>query len=58
MTVLYLVCGITLVVAFVGVIVYYFAPKRKDDVEAAKYEMLNDYDKPIVDDPEDDGKKE
>ena len=46
----YIISGISLVVAFTIVIVYYFSPKRKDDVEAAKYEMLNDYDHPISDD--------
>ena len=52
MVTLYILSGVCLVVAFAIVIVYYFSPKRKDDVEAAKYEMLNDSDEPIIDDPE------
>ncbi len=50
MATLYILSGVLLVVAFIVVIVYYFAPKRREDVEAAKYDMLNDYEKPIADD--------
>ena len=31
-----------LVVVFIGIIKYYFSPKRKEEVERAKYEMLDD----------------
>lgn len=59
MAYLYILSGVALVVVFTIVIIYYFSPKRKDDIEAAKYEMLNDYDEPITDDdPETDPKKE
>ena len=47
MAILYILCGIVLVVAFTGVLFYYFSPKRKKQVEAAKYEMLDDQDIPI-----------
>jgi len=50
MAILYILSGTALVIAFIIVLVYYFSPKRKDHVEAAKYEMLNDYDQPIADD--------
>ncbi len=50
MAILYILSGTALVIAFTVVLVYYFSPKRKDHVEAAKYEMLNDYDEPIADD--------
>ncbi len=42
MAIMYLLSGITLVVALAVVLVYYYSPKRKDEVEAAKYEMLKD----------------
>ena len=59
MATMYILSGLALVIAFIVVIVYYFSPKRKKDVEAAKYEMLNDYDQPITDDdPEVDSQKE
>jgi cbb3-type cytochrome oxidase subunit 3 len=51
---MYILSGLALVIAFIVVIVYYYTPKRKGDVEAAKYAMLNDYDEPIQDDPETD----
>lgn len=57
MAIMYILSGFALVIAFVVVIVYYFSPKRKADVEAAKYEMLNDYDEPIQDDSETDVKE-
>ncbi len=57
MAIMYILSGFALVIAFIVVIVYYFTPKRKADVEAAKYEMLNDYDEPIQDDPEIDSEK-
>jgi len=56
MVYVYAMSGICLVVAFTIVIIYYFSPKRKDDVEAAKYEMLNDYEHPVQDDEENDQK--
>ena len=59
MSTMYIISGFALVIVFVVIIVYYFSPKRKGDVEAAKYEMLNDYEEPIADDePEADSKKE
>jgi cbb3-type cytochrome oxidase subunit 3 len=59
MAILYILSGAALVIAFTVVLVYYFSPKRKDHVEAAKYEMLNDYEQPIADDePESDSHKE
>ncbi|RUM42684.1 MAG: CcoQ/FixQ family Cbb3-type cytochrome c oxidase assembly chaperone [Desulfocapsa sp.] len=59
MAILYILSGTVLVLIFAFVLVYYFSPKRKDRVEAAKYEMLNDYDEPIADDePEIDSPKE
>ncbi len=42
MAVMYLATGIILVVAMAVVLVYYYSPKRKDDVESAKYDMLRD----------------
>lgn len=54
MALMYLVTGIILVVAFAVVIFYYYSPKRKDEVEAAKYEMLND-DPPVNPEREDNG---
>lgn len=42
MALMYILSGIALVAAFIIVIVYYYSPKRKDDIEAAKYEMLRD----------------
>ena len=42
MLTLYVVFGLILVAAFIVVIFYYYSPKRKDDVEAAKYDMLRD----------------
>ncbi len=50
MAILYILSGTALVIAFTVVLVYYFSPKRKEHVEAAKYEMLNDSDTPITDD--------
>ncbi len=46
MITLYFALGIILVLAFAVVIVYYFSPKNKEQVEAAKYEMLRDDDLP------------
>jgi cbb3-type cytochrome oxidase subunit 3 len=45
---MYIAIGIILVLAFTVVILYYYSPKNKQDVEAAKYEMLRDDD--LVDD--------
>lgn len=42
MSTLYLIIGLVLVAALVVVIIHYFSPGRKEDVEAAKYEMLRD----------------
>jgi LPXTG-motif cell wall-anchored protein len=40
----YLVFGLTLCVLLAGVAVYYYARRRKDRVELAKYKMLEDDD--------------
>lgn len=50
MVTMYILSGLALVIAFTVVIIYYFSPKRKDDIEAAKYEMLNDPDQPVTED--------
>ena len=42
MALMYLATGVTLVVAMAVVLFYYFSPKRKHEVEAAKYDMLDD----------------
>nr|MBF0221645.1 cbb3-type cytochrome c oxidase subunit 3 [Desulfobulbaceae bacterium] len=34
--------GLLLVVVFVAIIIYFYSPKRKDEVEEAKYTMLDD----------------
>jgi cbb3-type cytochrome oxidase subunit 3 len=39
---IYILYGILLVVTFLGVIIYYFNPKRKDKIEKSKYSMLED----------------
>jgi len=46
MVTLYFALGIVLVIAFAVVILYYYSPRNKDSVEAAKYEMLKDDDLP------------
>jgi LPXTG-motif cell wall-anchored protein len=38
----YLVFGLTLCVALAGIALFYFRRRRKDRVEAPKYEMLKD----------------
>jgi len=40
----YLLFGVTLCVALVGIIVFYYSRRRHDRVERAKYEMLEDDD--------------
>ena len=40
----YFVFGATLVVALLGVIVFYYSRRRKDRVEGPKYRMLEDED--------------
>ena len=59
MAIMYILSGLALVIVFTFVIVYYFSPKRKDHVEAAKYDMLNDSDVPTDnDESEADSEKE
>jgi len=53
MAILYILSGTALVIAFIVVLVYYFSPKRKVQVEAAKYEMLNDDSMPASDNEQD-----
>ncbi len=38
----YLLLGLALCAALVGVIAFYYSRRRKDRVEAAKYKMLED----------------
>lgn len=38
----YFIYGIILVVVFAGIVVYFFTPKRKEQVEDPKYRMLDD----------------
>ena len=38
----YLLFGLALCAALVGVIAFYYARRRKDRVEVAKYKMLDD----------------
>ena len=38
----YLIFGLTLCVAFVGIWAYLYSRKRRDHVEQAKYKMLDD----------------
>ena len=40
----YLLFGISLVVIFIGIIVFYYSSKRKRKVEEPKYRMLEDDD--------------
>ncbi len=40
----YLLFGMALCAALVGIIVFYYSAGRKDRVERAKHEMLNDDD--------------
>jgi LPXTG-motif cell wall-anchored protein len=40
----YLLLGVALCVALVGIIVFYYSRRRHDRVERAKYEMLKDDD--------------
>ncbi|MBI5055192.1 MAG: cbb3-type cytochrome c oxidase subunit 3 [Nitrospirae bacterium] len=40
----YFVFGVTLVVAFTVIIVFYYSKKRHKKVEEAKYKMLDDED--------------
>ncbi len=40
----YLVYGLTLCAALVGIIVFYYSRRRRDRVEDAKYKMLEDDD--------------
>jgi cbb3-type cytochrome oxidase subunit 3 len=42
----YLVFGLALCGALVGIIAFYYSGRRKDGVERAKYEMLKDDDEP------------
>ncbi len=39
---IYLLFGLALCAALVGVIAFYYSRRRKDRVEAAKYKMLED----------------
>lgn len=41
---IYILYGIMLVITFLGVLVYYFNPKRKNKIEESKYQMLDDDD--------------
>lgn len=36
--------GILLVVVFIAIIIYFYTPHRKEEVEDPKYTMLNDDD--------------
>lgn len=38
----YFAFTILLFLVFVGIVIYYFAPKRKDKVEKPKYRMFDD----------------
>jgi cbb3-type cytochrome oxidase subunit 3 len=38
----YLLFGVTLVVTLVGIWIFLYSRKRRDDVEQAKYKMLDD----------------
>ena len=38
----YLLYGLFLVVIFLAIIIYFYTPKRKDEVEGPKYSMLED----------------
>jgi cbb3-type cytochrome oxidase subunit 3 len=44
MQVAYLVLGLVLCLALVGVAAFYYSRQRRDQVEAAKYRMLDDED--------------
>lgn len=41
-TLAYLMFGVTLVILFIVIIVHYYARKRHEKVEEAKYRMLDD----------------
>ena len=43
-TLSYLMFGLTLVILFIVIIVHYYARKRHDKVEEAKYRMLDEDD--------------
>ena len=36
--------GFLLVIVFLAIIIYFYTPKRKDEVEDPKYKMLDDDD--------------
>jgi len=46
MNIVNLLYGVLLVVVFLAIIIYFYTPKRKDEIEGPKYSMLDD-DEPV-----------
>ena len=46
MEIAYLVLGLVLCLALAGIAAFYYSRQRRDQVEAAKYRMLDDEDEP------------
>jgi cbb3-type cytochrome oxidase subunit 3 len=45
MSTIYFIYGLLLIIVFIAVIVYCYHPKRKKDIEAPKYRMLDEDDR-------------